>query len=106
MQHGADAPTAAGAPVMAGGADLRLVAERLSRYVARAFPGLDPEPVAFRLCAASALPWERDAVAAWRSGPVLAVAGANLFKHAPSLGALLAGAARQDAAPPELAPPG
>jgi sarcosine oxidase len=103
-EHGADAPTAPGGPVMAGGADLRPAAERLSRYVARAFPGLDPEPVAFRLCAASTLPWERDAVAAWRAGPVVAVAGANLFKHAPSLGALLAAAALEDRVPVELAP--
>jgi sarcosine oxidase len=43
-------------------------------------------------------------VAAWRAGPVVAVAGANLFKHAPSLGALLAAAALEDRVPVELAP--
>jgi sarcosine oxidase len=63
---------------------------RLTAYVTRGMPGLDPEPASVRLCKTSILPWGADAFAVWRSGPVDVLAGANLFKFALLLGELLA----------------
>ena len=63
---------------------------RLSAYVERAMPGLDPEPASVRLCQTSILPWGADAFAVWRAGNVAVLAGANLFKFGPLLGELLA----------------
>jgi sarcosine oxidase len=63
---------------------------RLTAYVERAMPGLEPEPASVRLCQTSILPWGADAFAVWRSGSVALLAGANLFKFAPLLGELLA----------------
>jgi sarcosine oxidase len=62
-------------------------------YVAEALPGLDPRPVEARNCWVTELPWGHDALAVWESGDVLAIAGNNLFKHAPALGRELARAA-------------
>jgi sarcosine oxidase len=62
-------------------------------YVAHALPGLDPRPVEARNCWVTELPWGHDAFAVWESGALLAVAGNNLFKHAPTLGRELAQAA-------------
>ena len=64
--------------------------ERLRAYVARALPGLDPEPASVRLCRTSILPWGADAFAVWCTGNVDVLAGANLFKFGPLLGELLA----------------
>jgi sarcosine oxidase len=63
---------------------------RLTAYVERGMPGLDPEPASVRLCATSILPWGADAFAVWRAGTVDVLAGANLFKFAPLIGELLA----------------
>lgn len=63
---------------------------RLTRYVERGMPGLDPEPAGARLCQTSILPWGADAFAVWRTGSIDVVAGANLFKFGPLLGELLA----------------
>ena len=63
---------------------------RLTAYVERGMPGLDPEPASVRLCQTSILPWGADAFAVWRTGSVRVLAGANLFKFAPLLGELLA----------------
>ena len=63
---------------------------RLSAYVERALPGLDPRPASVRLCRTSILPWGADAFATWRTGNVDVLAGANLFKFGPLLGELLA----------------
>lgn len=63
---------------------------RLSAYVERAMPGLDPEPASVRLCQTSVLPWGDDAFAVWRTGSIGVLAGANLFKFGPLLGELLA----------------
>ena len=79
--------------------------ERLRRYVERALPGLDPEPIELRPCWVTVLPWHGDAFALWQAGPVLAFAGHNLFKLGPVLGRLLAGAARSGRVPPTLSPP-
>ena len=63
---------------------------RLTRYVERGMPGLDPEPASARLCQTSILPWGADAFAVWRTGSIDVLAGANLFKFGPLLGELLA----------------
>ena len=63
---------------------------RLTAYVERAMPGLDPEPASVRLCQTSILPWGADAFAVWRTGAITVLAGANLFKFGPLLGELLA----------------
>jgi sarcosine oxidase len=79
--------------------------ERLRGYVARGLPGLDSEPVAYRPCWLTVLPWHADAFAAWQTGPVTVFAGHNLFKFAPVLGRLLAEAVRSGRIPAELMPP-
>jgi sarcosine oxidase len=63
---------------------------RLRAYAERALPGVDPDPAGVRLCRTSLLPWGADAFAAWRSGNVTVLAGANLFKFGPLIGELLA----------------
>ena len=63
---------------------------RLSAYVERAMPGLEPDPASVRLCQTSILPWSPDAFAVWRTGNIDVLAGANLFKFGPLLGELLA----------------
>jgi sarcosine oxidase len=73
-------------------------------YVAQALPGLDPRPVESRTCWVTELPWGHDAFAVWESGAVLAVAGNNLFKHAPALGRELAEAAMGEPLRDELRP--
>jgi glycine/D-amino acid oxidase-like deaminating enzyme len=72
---------------------------RLTAYVKRGMPGLDPEPANVRLCKTSILPWGADAFAVWRSGSVDVLAGANLFKFAPLLGELLAEGNTDELAP-------
>lgn len=78
--------------------------ERARAYVARALPGLDPEPREFVHCWVTDLPWSEDGVAVWDAGGVLFVAGHNLFKQAPSLGRALARAATGDGLATELTP--
>ena len=63
---------------------------RLTAYVERAMPGLDPQPASVRLCQTSILPWGGDAFAVWPTGEIAVLAGANLFKFGPLLGELLA----------------
>ncbi|HEU4976818.1 MAG TPA: FAD-binding oxidoreductase [Baekduia sp.] len=77
---------------------------RLRTYVQRALPGLVPEPVDVRHCWVTELPWSPDGVAVWEAGPVLAIAGHNLFKNAPGLGRALARAATGDGLRDELRP--
>ena len=78
--------------------------ERAREYVARALPGLDPEPLEFVHCWVTDLPWSEDGVAVWEAGRILFVAGHNLFKQAPSLGRALARAATGDGLAGELTP--
>ena len=78
--------------------------ERARAYVARALPGLDPEPREFVHCWVTDLPWSEDGVAVWEAGGILFVAGHNLFKQAPSLGRALARAATGDGLATELTP--
>ena len=86
-------------------AGLAALAERARAYVARALPGLDPEPVDVRHCWTTQLPWGPDGVAVWEAEGVLVVAGHNLFKQAPGLGRILAAAATGHALP-DLVRPG
>ena len=78
--------------------------DRAGAYVAEALPGLDPEPLDYRHCWVTELPWGPDGVAAWESEGMYFVAGHNLFKQAPALGRALAGAALGDGLPDELRP--
>lgn len=73
-------------------AGLAELSERASAYVERALPGLDPEPVDYRHCWVTELPWSPDGLAVWEADGVFFVAGHNLFKQAPALGRALAGA--------------
>lgn len=72
---------------------LAALSERAIAYVARALPRLDPEPVGYRHCWTTELPWSSDGVAVWETDSMFFVAGHNLFKHAPALGEALAEAA-------------
>ena len=74
-------------------AAIRSPDERAREYVTPALPGLHPELHDFLHCWVTDLPWSEDGVAVWEAGPVLFVAGHNLFKQAPSLGRALARAA-------------
>lgn len=84
--------------------ELGSVTDRAVAYVRRALPGLDPEPVGYRHCWVTELPWHEDAMAVWEAERTLFVAGANLFKHAPALGRGLADAALEGRPPDELGP--
>ncbi|MGH9062138.1 MAG: NAD(P)/FAD-dependent oxidoreductase, partial [Acidimicrobiales bacterium] len=67
--------------------------DRIVAYVRRALPGLDPEPVDAVLRLTTTLPAHpEDGFQVWRQGPVVAVAGPNLFKFAPVIGERLAAA--------------
>ena len=80
------------------------LSERASTYVARALPRLDREPVEYRHCWTTELPWGPDGLAVWEAGSMFFVAGHNLFKHAPALGDALAHAALEGELPDELRP--
>jgi sarcosine oxidase len=77
---------------------------RTNAYVARALPGLSPEPAGVRHCWVTELPWSHDAIAAWEAGGLVFLAGGNLFKHAPVLGRMLARAALGEGLDPSLHP--
>lgn len=84
--------------------DLADLAERATRYVTRALPGLDPEPVDVRHCWVTTLPWGDDGLAVWQHEGMLFPAGHNLFKQAPGLGRKLAAAADGEPLPEALTP--
>jgi sarcosine oxidase len=67
--------------------------DRAIGYVRRALPGLAPDPVEYRHCYLTHLPWSHDGFAAWEHDRIVFVAGHNLYKHAPALGRHLARAA-------------
>lgn len=84
-------------------AALAQLADRASAYVARALPGLDPDPVDVRHCWVTELPWGSDGLGVWTVGQAVFVAGHNMFKQAPALGRALAAAAAGDGLADELA---
>lgn len=79
-------------------------AERLQAYVQRALPGLKQRPSEVRHCWLTQLPWGIDALAVYEHRSLLAVAGNNLFKHAPALGRALAAAALGEELAADLRP--
>jgi glycine/D-amino acid oxidase-like deaminating enzyme len=83
---------------------LSAIAQRTTGYVARALPGLEPDPVDVRHCWVTELPWHEDGFAVWELGGLLMLAGNNLFKHAPAVGRALARAALGDGLAPSLHP--
>lgn len=85
-------------------AAIRSLDERAREYVARALPGLDPEPQQFVHCWVTDLPWSEDGVAVWEKDHILFVAGHNLFKQAPALGRALARAASGEGLAADLRP--
>jgi sarcosine oxidase len=91
-----------GSLIDAGG--LASIAGRTTEYVARALPGLDPQPIDVRHCWVTELPWHPDGFAVWELGGLLILAGNHLFKHAPALGRALARAAVGDGLAPILHP--
>lgn len=91
--------------VPAGHGGVDALVRRIRRYVERALPGLDPEPIGVRLCLTTMLPAGGDTFRIWRSGGVLVLAGDNLFKFGPVLGRLLAGAALGEPVPSWLEGP-
>ncbi|HEX2274156.1 MAG TPA: FAD-dependent oxidoreductase [Acidimicrobiales bacterium] len=83
---------------------LAALGERAAAYVSQALPGLDPEPLEYRHCWVTELPWGPDGVGVWETDGMFFVAGHNLFKQAPALGRALAGAALGEGLPAELRP--
>jgi sarcosine oxidase len=80
------------------GVNLASQRERIISYVRQALPGLDPEPVDEVLRLTTTLPDRpEDGFEIWREGPVVALAGPNLFKFAPVIGEQLARVATDDA---------
>lgn len=66
---------------------------RVSEYVRRALPGLDPDPVDVRHCWVTQLPWGEDGIGVWEHEGLIVPVGHNLFKQAPGLGRKIAAAA-------------
>lgn len=85
-------------------AALASLVRRASAYVARALPGLDPEPVAYRHCWVTELPWSDDGLAVWEADGIFFLAGNNLFKQAPALGRALGRAATEERLAEQLRP--
>ncbi|MEE3852007.1 FAD-dependent oxidoreductase [Gordonia sp. LSe1-13] len=73
-------------------------------YVATALPGLDPTPRDIVHCWVTTLPWGDDGMAIWQSGPIVAVAGHNLFKHAPVIGDALVETVASGRVPDDFTP--
>ena len=83
---------------------LAALVERASAYVARALPRLTAEPIEYRHCWVTELPWGPDAFAVWEAESMYFLAGHNLFKLAPAVGDALAQAALGGELPGELRP--
>jgi sarcosine oxidase len=78
--------------------DLTAQRERIVSYVKSVLPGLDPAPVDAVKRLTTTLPaYPEDGFEVWRQGPLVAVAGPNLFKFAPVIGEQLALAVIEDA---------
>lgn len=90
---GGDEPLDDQVPYLPASNRLDAAVGRVSRYVSQALPGLDPSPVAVRICLATRLVGHRDACEFWDRGNTTYFAGHNAFKFAPAIGKLLAEAA-------------
>lgn len=77
---------------------------RITAYVARALPGIEPAPTAVRRCWTTTLPWADDGIAIWQRDAATFIAGHHLFKHAPAIGRALAEAAMGEGVREELRP--
>ncbi|MDA2811410.1 FAD-binding oxidoreductase [Nocardiopsis sp. RSe5-2] len=97
--QGVDVPMDGGLPV---GTEMEEHVRRLTAYVAKALPGLEPEPVGVRVCVMTKLPGGSDAFGVWTAPGVTAVTGHNLFKLAPLLGEVLADSAQGGELPPPV----
>jgi sarcosine oxidase len=85
--------------VVADGHSTDDLVRRIAGYARRALPGLDPDPYDVRLCLSTGLSEEHDDFRLWRAGSALVLAGDNMFKFAPLLGRVLAGAAAGEEVP-------
>ncbi|MDQ3574766.1 MAG: amino acid oxidase, partial [Actinomycetota bacterium] len=63
-----------------------------------------PEPVDYRHCWVTELPWSPDGLGVWEADRLFFVAGHNLFKQAPALGRALAQAALGEGLDNEMRP--
>jgi sarcosine oxidase len=80
--------------------DLAVQNERIVDYVRSVLPGLEPRPVDQVLRLTTTLPdHPEDGFDIFREGPVLAIAGPNLFKFAPVIGERLAEMAVEEPEP-------
>ncbi|NDZ92622.1 FAD-binding oxidoreductase [Streptomyces sp. SID6673] len=86
------------------GPRLTRLAAAAAEYVERALPGMDPTPRDVVHCWVTGLPWGDDGVAIWQEGRVFAVAGHNMFKHAPVIGEAAAAAVSDGRVPPGFTP--
>lgn len=73
-------------------------------WASAALPGLDPAPAGLLACDSVQLGDDPDAFALTGDGPAAVFTGGNLFKHAPSLGPMLAEAMLEGRRDPLLAP--
>ncbi len=88
------------AAAVPAGVDVSSRRARITAYVSRALPGLGPKPVDEVLRLTTTLPdHPDDGFETWRRGPIVSVAGPNLFKFAPVIGERLAEAATEEPAP-------
>ena len=78
--------------------------DHAAEYAARALPGLDPSPAGFVHCWVTRLPWGDDGIGIWQADDVFVLAGNNMFKHAPALGAVLADCVGDGAVPQAFRP--
>ncbi len=85
-------------------AALAKVADRAGDYVRQALPRLDPEPVDYRHCWVTEVPWSADGFAVWEADGIFFVSGHNLFKQAPAVARALAHAALGEGLDDELRP--
>lgn len=77
---------------------------RVRAYVAKALPGLVPDPVELLHCWVTELPWSADAFAIWEHEGIVLTGGHNLWKMAPVLGEALAEAALGEGVREEMRP--
>jgi sarcosine oxidase len=83
-------PVAGGAGTVAGPGDFGDLYARTVAYVRSAMPGLDPEPVGFRLCHLTPIGGDPDAFGIWEREGITVFAGHNLMKFGPLIGECLA----------------